>query len=320
MERFFPKDDYAFAGIIHERLTPRAGDHGGMAPTGVTVRHSGYEHRGDDPDHKGRRNLPLLEAAVAAAPESEYYHYHIGRTLYALRRYAEAAAAFERSLALIDFGGETPVARDGAPLGRELLTTLVTTLAYAYVNTGRLQDAEALLTQHIGLAHPGTDWADFYHVCGYVALMLGDIERARAAYTESMRHGPVHEDVAGTGSYASAYHLGLLAEAERDLIGAIDHYGAALEWKPDYRVALDRYLDFMVENELGVAPGIQRHADPEAFRTACLQKLETRLEAGEKDRADFIITTVGLLATTNRDFAGDLLDRCQEIRRQYGIA
>ena len=45
--------------------------------------------------------------------------------------------------------------------------------------------------------------------------------------------------MAGTGSYASAYHLGLLAEAESDLPGAIGHYATALQFKPDHRGALE---------------------------------------------------------------------------------
>ena len=318
VERFFPKHEYAFRGIIHEQLVPVSGDRGNIARTGVVVRHSGYAYNPDDPDHKGRRNLPLLEKAVAATPEDAYAHYQLGKTLFALKRYAPAAAAFEKALTRIQFGGGAPVGRDGTPASREMLTTLVTSLAYAYANTNRLQDAEALLTEHIGLGHPGTQWADFYHVCGYVALMLGDLERAKAGYAEAMRCGAVREDVAGTGSYASAYHLGLLAEAEQDLVGAINHYSTALEMKPDYRVVLDRYIDFMVENQFGVAPSIQAHADPAAFATACLDSLKSRLETGETGPADFIVTTIGLLGVTNRRFAGDLLAQCQAIRRQYG--
>jgi hypothetical protein len=184
---------------------------------------------------------------------------------------------------------------------------------------GRLADAEILLTDHVALDHHGTHWADFYHACGYVALMLGDIERAKAAYTESMRCGPIREDVAGTGSYASAYHLGLLAEAENDLPGAIGHYATALQFKPDHRVTLERYVDFMVEHQFGVAPNIQARAESAAFHAAVLRRLKGRLDAGEKEQADFLITTIGLLAFTNKRFASDLLEQCQKIRMQYGI-
>lgn len=320
VERFFPKARYTYRGIIHEQLAPVSGAHPGVADTGVVVAHSGYDCALHDPEHKGLRNLPLLERAAAAEPENEYYHYQLGKTLYALKRYAEAAHAFERALALIDFNGEAPRGRQGTPAAREMLTTLVTSLAYAYANTDRLDAAEALLSDHINLGHAGTRWADFYHVCGYIALMLGDVERARAGYTEAMRCGAVREDVAGTGSYASAYHLGLLAEADQDPIAAIGHYGDALSHKPDYRLALDRYIDFMVEHQFGVAPAIQASADPAAFHEALLRKLTERLEKGDKEAGDFIVTAAGLLALTNKAFAGGLLEACQQIRRQYGIA
>ena len=319
VERFFPKDRYRFTGMIHEQLTPISGAHGGTASTGVVVRHSGYEQDGSGPDHKGLRNLPLLEEAVAADPENEYYHYQLGRTLFALEQYPGAIEAFEQARARIDFG-ETPSGRGGAPIGREMLTTLVTSLAYAYANAGRLRDAELLLSEHIELGHAGTQWADFYHACGYIALMLGDVERARAGYEESMRCGQVREDVAGTGSHASAYHLGLLAEADQDLAGAIGHYGDALRFKPDYQPALDRFVDFMVENEFGFAPGIQARADRGALHATCQRKLKDYLDAGDKAKADFLITAVGLLAITNKALAGDLLERCQEIRLPYGNA
>ena len=319
VERFFPKARYQFTGMIHEQLAPVTGAHAGTASTGVTVRHSGYAHDGGAPDHKGLRNLPLLEGAVAAEPDNEYYHYQLGKTLFALEQYAAAAEAFEGALERISFG-ETPTGSGGGPIAREMLTTLVTSLAYAYANTGRLRDAELLLSEHIDIGHPGTQRADFYHACGYIALMLGDVARARAGYEESMRCGQVREDVAGTGSHASAYHLGLLAEAEQDLAGAIGHYGDALQFKPDYQLALDRYVDFMVENQFGIAPGIQARADRTALHATCLRKLKQYLDAGEKARADFLITAVGLLALTNKALAGDLLDRCQEIRRPYGMA
>lgn len=317
-ERFFLKSNFSYTGIVHEQLAPRTGAHPGAARTGIVAWHAGYEDTGDGPGHKSLRNLPLLEKALAAEPNNEYYHFQVGKSFYAVKQYTKAAQSFERALALIDFDRDVPTGQSGAPVSREILTTLVTSLAYAYANTDRLRDAELLLSQHIELGHPGTQWADFYHVCGYVALMLGDIERAKAGYAESMRCGQVREDVAGTGSHASAYHLGLLAEAEHDPVAAIGHYGASLEFKADYAPTLDRFVDFMVEQQFGVAPGIQSHADPDAFRATCLRKLKSFLEAGEKEKADFLITTLGLLGTTNRAFAGDLLEKCQEVRRPYG--
>lgn len=319
VDRFFQQAHYRYTGMIHEQITAVDGHRGPISSTGVVVLHSGYEHRSEDPNHKGLRNLPLLERAVAEHPDDAYYRYQLGRTFFTLKRYPEAIAAFESALAGIDFSG-VPTYRNGVPVARETLTTLLTSLTYALANTGRLKDAENLLSDHIALDHHGTRWADFYHACGYVALMLGDLERAKAAYTESMRCGPIREDVAGTGSYASAYHLGLLAEAENDLPGAIGHYAAALQFKPDYRVALDRYVDFMVEHQFGVAPNIQARANPEAFHSTVLRRLKARLDKGEKEQADFLITTIDLLGFTNKHFAGDLLEQCQKIRMQYGLA
>jgi glycosyltransferase involved in cell wall biosynthesis len=318
VERFFPRDGFRFEGSIHEQVVSDGGVKT-TASTGVIVDHSGYDQSVADPAHKARRNIPLLEKAVAAHPEDEYYHYQLGRAHYTVLNYAAAIPALEKALALIAFAPDQPPTGAQGPVSREVLTNAIVSLAYAYANTNRLADAEALLGTHIELAHAGTQWADFYHVCGYVALMLGDIERAKAGYTEAMRCGSIREDVAGTGSYASAYHLGLLAEAEKDLIAAIRSYGQSLEFKPDYTPTLDRFVDFMVENEFGVAPDIQRWADPDAFGRVCLAKMKARLDRGEMKEADFIHTTIGLLGATNKAFAGDLPEKAAALRRQYGV-
>lgn len=318
VERFFPRLGFRFEGAIHEQVVPESGVKS-IASTGVVVDHSGYDQSAADPAHKARRNIPLLEKAIAAQPDDEYYHYQLGRAYFTLLDYKRTIPPLEKALDLMVFSPEQPPSGARGPVSREVLTNAIVSLAYAYANTERLADSEALLGKHIALAHAGTQWADFYHACGYIALMLGDIERAKAGYTEAMRCGSVREDVAGTGSYASAYHLGLLAEAEQDPVAAIRNYGQSLEFKPDYQPTLDRFIDFMVENEFGVAPDIQRWADPDAFARVCLDKMKARLDNGETKAADFIHTAIGLLDVSNKQFAGDLLDKATALRRQYGV-
>ncbi len=317
VRRFFPRAGFQFQGSIHEQVMAENKIES-LASTGVVMDHSGYDQSVADPNHKARRNIPLLQRAVAESPNDEYLHYQLGRAHYTLQNYVDAIPLLEKTLSLITFSPEQPPQGSQGPVSREVLTNTIVSLAYSYVNANRLADAEALVSTHIGLDHTGTRWADFYHVCGYVALMLGDIERARAGYTEAMRCGSIREDVAGTGSYASAYHLGLLAEAEADPVGAIRSYGQSLEFKSDYLPTLDRFVDFMVENQFGVAPDIQRWADPATFHRVCLAKLKARLEKGEKKEAEFIHTVIGLLAITNKRFAGELADQCRVLRLQYG--
>lgn len=317
VERFFPRTRFRFDGAIHEQLKPVDGLRGPLAETGLVVDHGGY---GGLADEKGARNLPLLQKAAAEHPDDIYYRYQLGKTHFACKQYAEALAAFDAARRGIDWTSPMPLDHGGLPVGREALTTLIVSLAYALVNVGRVADAEALLTAHEALGHPGTQWADFHHVRGYVALMRGDILRAKAAYGAALGFGAAREDVAGTGGYASAYHLGLLAEAEQDLIGAIGHYATSLQMKPDYRVTLERYVDLMLEHRIGVVPNIQRHAEPEAFRGVFLEKLEARLDKGAREDAEFLTTAAGLLGATNKHLAGDLLTRCQRLQSTCGLA
>ena len=81
--------------------------------------------------------------------------------------------------------------------------------------------------------------------------MQGDIPRAKAGYLASLPLAG-SEQVQGTGSYSSEYHLGLLCEAEQDLPQAMEHYARGLRAKPAYHQVLARCVDLIVEQ--GTAP------------------------------------------------------------------
>jgi tetratricopeptide (TPR) repeat protein len=90
-----------FSGAMHETVMPAIGrvrETDGLAVADVfaaEIRHIGY----DGPqDAKHRRNLPLLERAVAADSERVYLRWHLGTTLAALGRDAEAGRQFAAGL------------------------------------------------------------------------------------------------------------------------------------------------------------------------------------------------------------------------------
>lgn len=235
--RLFHRGAYHFSGAIHEQLTPRGAFAARSAPTGLRLRHSGYAQDPQDPKHKARRNLRLLDAALLRTPEDEYLHYQRGKALFSLGDYGAALRSFEAAIARIRFTPAAAPTGTQGPLSRSVLTGLLTTAAYALCNLGRHAAARQLLQQHRALGHAGTRAADFHHALGYACLMLGDIPAARAAYTAALG---LPEDVLGTGSHASEYHLGLLCEAAQDLAAARQHYLRALEYAPDYAPARAR--------------------------------------------------------------------------------
>lgn len=279
LSRFFRRGVWRFEGAIHEQLVCISGA-GRVAETGVCAWHSGYAQAPDDPHHKAHRNIPLLLRAVQEHPDDEYLLHQLGKAYYSLGQYAEAAGAFDHALRTIRFpiGGQ-PMGRCG-PIARGVLTDLVVTLAYAYVNTGAVELARAHLEHHRALAHPGTQRADFWHGLGYVYLALGDVGRSKEGYERSLGYGPSGEDVLGTGSFSSEYHLGLLSEAEANLAGAVEHYAASLRWKRNFRPTLARAVDWIIEYDRTPAASIVREMDLVAFEAVFGEKLHAFARAG----------------------------------------
>ena len=273
MQRFFHRTSVRFEGAIHEQLVPYTGELS-RARTHVVVDHSGYAHDPADPAHKAWRNIPLLQSALKQDPENEYYRYQLGQAYFTVGQFDAAADSLQHMLDSIRFENLTaPMGRSGA-VPREILTTAITSLAYAQVNRQRIDDARALVDRHKQLAHVGTRWADFQHVCGHVGFMQGDIDYAKAGYAAAIECGPNSEDVGGTGSYASAYHLGLLAEVECKPLSALEQYVQSLVFKADYLPALNRLVDCMLENNFRNPGNISDVTDMQPLRKILANKRE----------------------------------------------
>ena len=302
--RFFRHGAYRFEGAIHEQLVPAAGQ-GIVAPTGLRFDHPGYDHPPDSPQHKGHRNKRLLSAYLDAHPNHEYYLYQLGKAHFSLEEYGEAAHCLEGALGLIRFdGARTPIGHDGAGIAQGVLTDLVVSLAYAYVNTNRLQQARGLLEHHQALGHAGTRMADFPHAVGYVYLMLGDVPRAKAGYEASLPLGPELEQVRGTGSYSSEYHLGLLCEAEHDVAAAMGHYARSLRANPAYHQALSRCVDVIIEHGVVPAAAIWDVCDRERLAQVFTDRYAALVAEGRTGEAARLMRAAGQTAP-------ELLEACE---------
>lgn len=299
-ERFFHKDHFQFFGAIHEQLVPISGVKRG-ATTGIHLIHTGYAQRPGDPAHKSRRNLPLLLDALARHPDDEYLYFQLGKAHFALKDYGLAVDAFLAALSRMRFNGsELPTGRQGT-VSRVVTTGCLTNTAYALVNLGRAQEAQRLLEQHATLAHPGAQWADFQHALGYVYLMLGEVPRARAAYEAALARGSEREDVVGTGSFASLYHLGLLDEAEGKNPEAEGHYAAALAQRPAYRPAISRAIDWLLEGQAPSGHRLIARAAPEAAQALYLDRLERSLQNGASKEVRGLVAAADVLPGPLRD-------------------
>lgn len=311
IKRFFPKAGFRFRGAIHEQIEPVNGPVP-TAQTGVEVDHSGYNHAPHDTQHKSLRNIPLLRSAIARNRGDEYMQYQLGRALFTLEDFPAAISALEETLSLIQFDKATlPLGCEG-PVSREVLTNAVVSLGYAYINIGQPDRAQELVNTHVSLDHPGTRWSDFYHFAGYMAFMQSDIEQARMWYRKSLEYGPTREDVEGTGSYSSAYHLGLLEEANQNIKSAEACYAQSLQYNAGYQPCLDRYIDFVVDYQLEIASSIQTAVNPVLFRQTCINKHRDYLGSKNVRKAAILSAIVEVLTSHNPVLAGDLLFQFQQ--------
>ena len=88
-KRVFPRrSDVFFTGRVHEQLVHPLDFRSIMTP--VVIAHWGYADKGAA-RQKGQRNLALLETMIQENPDDFYVRYQMGRTLYNLRRFREAA-------------------------------------------------------------------------------------------------------------------------------------------------------------------------------------------------------------------------------------
>lgn len=292
-ERFFHRVSCRFEGAIHEQIILIDGSKQ-TASTGLRLGHSGYAQSTNAPDHKALRNMKILRQEVERRPGDEYCWYQLGKAHFSIKDYGPAIDAFQTALARIRFTqGSIPQGLAGG-ISREVLTGLVVSLAYALVNTGKLREASALLNHHLTLGHSGVLWADFHHAMGYVHLMLGNLPESRTAYVESLRLGPNHEDVRGTGSFSSAYHLGLLSEAEGKIPDALKWYTESLRSKCDYSPVLSRCMDLAAEQNIVFPRELLDLADMEAFSALYLNRLRHSMETGNTAAATRIIQAASL--------------------------
>ena len=286
-QRFFHRESFQYSGAIHEQLNAINGN-STQSPVGIRVLHSGYEQSSDDPSHKALRNIPILKKCTEKFPEDEYYWYQIGISYYSLLEYDRCIEALEHAQSLIEFNQDVSQGAQG-PVARAVLTNLVTTLTYAYINTEQVEKGCNELERHLEIGHAGINRADFLHALGYAYLVLGEFENARLAYNASLDLGPEQEDVQGTGSYSSYYHLGLVEEAEQNLGKALGQYGLALKTNPNYSKALIRCADIVVEYQTDLPEKLVEIVPQSTWERIWLERLDHYLMQGQLDRVESLV-------------------------------
>jgi tetratricopeptide (TPR) repeat protein len=162
-----------YRGAIHEQVVSIDRDFPlTLELCGVVLHHYGYESAATRLQ-KARRDLPMLDRAIAADPANAFHHYNLGIAYHTLQRYDEAGRALGHAVALAE----------AASTLAGFVDTAEVVLAAIALEQGRVEDAAAACRRVLSRS-PGA--AEAWCTLGACALRLADAGAARAAYRAAL--------------------------------------------------------------------------------------------------------------------------------------
>lgn len=138
--RFYNKNYYTFDYAIHEQICTKdiskRDDPMDAFLLPMDVVHHGYALDDETMKKKQVRNLELLYQELETTPDKGYVYFQIGQSQLTLNGAGEAVEAYEKGLAAV------------TDTGKYYVPELVMSLAYAYVDAGRTQEALELMERY----------------------------------------------------------------------------------------------------------------------------------------------------------------------------
>ena len=136
--RLYNRNYYHYKQPIHEQVAPKVNDNdqldGFLIP--MEVIHHGYAITGEALLKKQERNLEILQKALQSEPDNPYYHFQVGASMQALKRYEEAVEAYEKGLSY------------NPGIEKVYVLNMITSLAFVYNELGRCEDALELMERY----------------------------------------------------------------------------------------------------------------------------------------------------------------------------
>ncbi|MCW3479091.1 glycosyltransferase [Neisseriaceae bacterium JH1-16] len=200
-----------YQGRIHEQVAADLP----FCDSGLVVSHAGYL----DTD-KSERNIPLLEAELAATPQDAALLYLLGREWQAIRRHDEARRYYAESYRL-------------RPGRYSWESDLIVRFLQALKACEAYDEAVALASAE---QPRQLNNADFFFVLADTLLDLftrqppqdpAEITMVEQCWQRCLELGEQHAEVKGRGSFLAAYNLGVYAEVWNDAAKARHWYGLA---------------------------------------------------------------------------------------------
>lgn len=224
--RFFRRGlGLSYQGIVHNRLA---------LPSDVPVTrcdimlyHYGYDQSREKLEDKKARSRQLLERQLQENPDDIFANFNMAQLLRGLDGTADVATCRR----IIEYARKVvnSLQRDSTGYAGYRLMALVL-LAMALCTLKRYDEAEDKCVQALA---DKTDYIDALLVLGNVNLAAGKLSRARDAYTRYLSAAAEYVPEKETtdviihyldADYIARYGLGVIAELEGDLDGALEHF------------------------------------------------------------------------------------------------
>ncbi|MBO8127802.1 MAG: glycosyltransferase [Peptococcaceae bacterium] len=226
LRMFRNKDIYRFEGKIHEQVKPSILRHNPGAVieySNLAIIHYGYVRDTGERRAKTRRNIAILEEALASNPADPFYHYNLGVSYFTLGDLKSSRRHYETALQHADLK-----AGFAAVLYRNYCLCLYELGEYA----------ETLATADKALIY-FADYPDLYFIKGQVFCDLGMLPEAKASFLKCTRFRkipPEYTTMEGVTSYLAFENLAEICALEGNWDEAVDHITRAIEHQPSYRL------------------------------------------------------------------------------------
>ncbi|MFB5763234.1 glycosyltransferase [Paenibacillus medicaginis] len=213
------RPQYRFEGRVHEQIMPSMLKFKSDLQLGqfdIHVHHYGYLAKNMLSQDKVRRNITLLQQAIAEHPDFPYYYYYWGIELCRLNDLQGALHHFNIFLNM---------AYDDSQKG--ILASAHKYRLITLAGLGRYQDMVRHSMESIA-RFPG--FTDLYHLRAIAFNALGETDKAIDSLRQALNIGPSEEGyptTAGFGTYLTCQDLGLLYAAAGNSKGADLYYTLA---------------------------------------------------------------------------------------------
>lgn len=281
---------YRFEGAIHEQVAgtiKRHNNGGGLACSGLVIHHMGYLSREIGTKDKRRRNIRVIEKALAGRPSDPFLLYSLGIEYLLSGRTDEGISCLERALGLMK--GDEGYCRD-----------LLITLGLGLLKGGRCDKLAGVLETALSVYPEDPD----------LALIRGMLHFSEGRYEQAVaeiRHGLNN----GAGILQSSRLLSLIGDACSHLgcyDDALKEYHRALKLNPGQLYPLIRILEMIRLGRITGDWGYLSCFAPLAVKRYLRDRLR---EMGELSLA-VILSLLTVVEAAGRNESGILPALCKE--------